>query len=295
MEMHQMRYFLLVCETGNFTRAAHAACVSQPSLTQAIGKLEEELGGRLFQRDRGGCSLTELGRILEPGLRNIQDQSLAIRSDAVRFVRLKKRPLRIGLMQTIGARRLAPQLALFQREHPEVEVEIVLKPESDLLARLESDAIDVAVSAPEEPPGKAFALQHLYRERYGVAFPKSHRLAKLKKVTLQDIQREPYLDRLNCELRENLRAVCLQRELPLYATYRSNDEGWILHMVREGMGIALVPEFTLPAGDGDLGFRYFEDPPLHRDVSAIFRAIGRKKAETATLIDFLSRRNPGSP
>ena len=82
MEMHQIRYFLSVCETGNFTRAAHSACVSQPSLTQAIGKLEEELGGKLFLRDRGGCRLTELGRVVEPNLRRIHDHSQTTKSDA---------------------------------------------------------------------------------------------------------------------------------------------------------------------------------------------------------------------
>ncbi len=71
MEMQQIRYFLAVCDKASFTRAARASYVSQPSLTQAIKKLEDELGGELFSRDRSGCRLTALGRLVEPSLREI--------------------------------------------------------------------------------------------------------------------------------------------------------------------------------------------------------------------------------
>jgi LysR family hydrogen peroxide-inducible transcriptional activator len=287
MEMHQIRYFLSVCETGNFTRAAHAACVSQPSLTQAINKLEDELGGKLFTRDRGGCRMTDLGRLVEPNLREIHNHSLALKSDAIRFMRLKKIPLRIGLMSSIGSRRLAPLLSRFQKEHPLVEVEIMVEPESRLLNHLQSDAIDIAVSAPSEPPGSAYICHKLYKERYGVVFPKAHRFHKMKKIGLQDIQREPYLDRLNCEMRESLKTICSKREVALYATYRSNSEDWIMHMVREGLGIAIIPEDTLPADADDFGFRYLDDPPIDREVAAISASGRPQKAELTALVRFL--------
>jgi LysR family hydrogen peroxide-inducible transcriptional activator len=287
MEMHQIRYFLSVCETGNFTRAAHSACVSQPSLTQAIQKLEEELGGKLFQRDRGGCRLTELGRLVEPNLRRIHEHTVSLKSEAVRFTRLKKVPLRIGLMTTIGARRLAPLLARFQKEHPLVEVEIIVKPEADLMKRLQSGSVDMAISAPVEPPGGAYECRPLYTERYGVVFPKAHRFRSLKRIGLQDIQREPYLDRLNCELREDLKNACAQRDVALYATYRSNSEDWILRMVREGIGIAIIPEDILPEDADDVGFRYLDDPPLQREVSALLAAERTQKTELSGLVRFL--------
>src|SRR5215831_19400837 len=168
MEMHQIRYFLAVCDAGNFTRAATAAGVSQPSLTQAIQKLEDELGGALFLRDRGGCRLTDLGRMVEPDLRRILEHSQTIKTDAVRFLRIKKTPLRIGLMPTIGARRLGPLLARFQKEHPSAEVEIVVEPENRLLKYLQDDTLDLAVTAPVEALGSGYDLHTLYQERYGV-------------------------------------------------------------------------------------------------------------------------------
>lgn len=293
MEMHQVRYFLSVCEMGNFTRAAHASCVSQPSLTQAIQKLEDELGGKLFTRDRGGCRMTELGRVVEPGLRRLHEQSLSAKSDAVRFLRLKKTPLRIGLMSSIGARRLGPLFSRYQREHPKTDVEFILESERHLLKRLQAEAIDLVISAPLEPLGKPFACHTLYKERYGVAFPKSHRFGKMNRIGLQDIQGEPYLDRLNCELREDLKAACAQREVALYATYRSNSEEWILHMVRGGIGVALMPEYTLPADAEDVGFQYLDDPPLNREVMAIMRSERPTKPELKTLVGLLGSK-PGA-
>jgi Mn-dependent DtxR family transcriptional regulator len=69
MELHQIRYFLAVARERNFTKAARACHVSQPSLTRAIGRLESELGGLVFERKLRGCELTELGRLVLPSLK----------------------------------------------------------------------------------------------------------------------------------------------------------------------------------------------------------------------------------
>ncbi len=68
MEMHQIRYFLAICECLNFTRAAEQCHVARPSLTRAIKKLEAELGGPLLRRERNHTHLTELGRLIRPHL-----------------------------------------------------------------------------------------------------------------------------------------------------------------------------------------------------------------------------------
>src|SRR5688500_7147290 len=75
MEMHQIRYFLAVCSTLNFTRAAEQCNVTQPALTRAIQKLEEELGGLLFRRERKLTHMTDLGNLVRPQLEGILKQS----------------------------------------------------------------------------------------------------------------------------------------------------------------------------------------------------------------------------
>src|SRR5579863_6449192 len=75
MQMNQIRYFVAVCETQNFTRAAQKCNVTQPALTRGIRTLEAELGGFLFRRERGATHLTDLGRLMRPLLETIQQQS----------------------------------------------------------------------------------------------------------------------------------------------------------------------------------------------------------------------------
>src|SRR5919106_6213658 len=96
MEMHQIRYFLAVCETLNFTRAAEQCYVTQPALTRAVQKLEEELGGLLFRRGRHLTLLTDLGRPMRPQFEQIWQQTEAAKTTAQSFLKLEDATLKSG-------------------------------------------------------------------------------------------------------------------------------------------------------------------------------------------------------
>lgn len=288
MEMHQIRYFLAVCDHSNFTRAAQFTYVSQPSLTQAIKKLEDELGGELFVRNRLGCQLTALGRLVEPNLRKIFKETLSTKAEAIRFTRLNVIPLRVGLMTTIGAQRLSPFFARYQQEYPHIELELLVDSETLLLKQLEAGLLDLVISAPTQLLAQPYQSTPLYSERYVVAFSPTHRFNQLTSINLKDIQSEPYLDRLNCELREKLRSVCQDSDITLYATYRSNSEEWIVNMVRAGIGVALMPEYTLPKDADDVHYRYLSDPAISRQIYAIHASQLVQKNELQALIASLS-------
>ncbi|AMK78548.1 MULTISPECIES: LysR family transcriptional regulator [Methylomonas] len=284
MEMQQIRYFLAVCDKGSFTRAAQSTYVAQPSLTQAIKKLEDELGGELFSRERSGCRLTSLGRLVEPTLRQIFREAQTIKAEAIRFSRLNTVPLRIGMLTTIAAQHLSPFFADFQQERPHLELELVVDNESNLLLQLDEDRLDLVVSAPTSPLPAQLQSLKLYEERYVVVFNDKHRFNQLSVIDLAAIQSEPYLDRLNCELRETLRGVCMGKQIDLYAAYRSNSEEWILGMVRAGIGVALMPEFSVPKKVDELKFRYLSDPEIRRTVCAIYPVSATANPEVNQLL-----------
>jgi LysR family transcriptional regulator, hydrogen peroxide-inducible genes activator len=96
MEMHQVRYFLAVAETLNFTRAAEKCNVTQPALTRAVQKLEEELGGLLLRRERNLTHLSDLGRLMKPHLEQILSESESAKVQAKEFLRLDNAPLNLG-------------------------------------------------------------------------------------------------------------------------------------------------------------------------------------------------------
>ncbi|MDT4292104.1 LysR family transcriptional regulator [Methylomonas sp. MO1] len=285
MEMQQIRYFLAVCDKGSFTRAAQSTYVAQPSLTQAIKKLEDELGGELFSRERSGCRLTSLGRLVEPSLRQIFREAQTIKAEAVRFSRLNTVPLRIGVMATIAAQHMSPFFADFQQERPHVELELVVDNECNLLQQLDEGQLDLMVSAPTSPLPAHLQSLKLYEERYVVVFNDKHRFNQLSVIDLATIQSEPYLDRLNCELRETLRGVCLGRQINLYAAYRSNSEEWILSMVRAGIGVALMPEFSVPKRGDKLKTRYLSDPEIRRTICAVYQDSAATNPEVNQLLE----------
>ncbi|MGZ5044875.1 MAG: LysR family transcriptional regulator [Methylobacter sp.] len=288
MEIQQIRYFLAVCDQGSITHAAQLTYVSQPSLTQAIKKLEDEMGGALFTRTRSGCQLTPLGRMVEANLRKIYRELQATKAEAIRFTRLNTIPLRIGLMTTIGAQRLSPYLARYQQEYPNIELELIVDSEAELLKQLDSGLLDLVISAPAHIPASPYQSILLYEERYVVAFSPNHRFNQLQKVDLKAIQSEPYLDRLNCELREDLKCICQNEEINLYAAYRSNSEEWILQMVKAGIGVALMPEYSLPKQATDISYRYLSEPEISRQVYAIHTHQSAAKPELQALIVNLS-------
>ncbi len=98
MEMHQIRYFLAICECLNFTRAAEQCHVAQPSLTRAIKNLEAELGGPLLRRERNHTHLTELGRLIRPHLEQIHESAINVQAQAEDYCQMQTAPLRLGVM-----------------------------------------------------------------------------------------------------------------------------------------------------------------------------------------------------
>ncbi len=93
MELHEIRYFLALSQALNFTKAAKACNVSQPALTRAIQKMEDELGGLLFSRERNNTHLTALGRLIEPHLQEVMDRAGAVKQTATRFLRVHTRSM----------------------------------------------------------------------------------------------------------------------------------------------------------------------------------------------------------
>jgi DNA-binding transcriptional LysR family regulator len=267
MELHQIRYFLSVAETLNFTRAAEQLHVSQPALTTAIRKLEEELGAPLFHREGKRVLLSELGQIMRPHLAQALERMESAREAAVNFRLLNKAPMKLGVLGTIGSRRLARFLAAFQREHPGVELGMHEGTPQSLCARLEAGELDLAVLSVECGLDEGYRVEPLYAERYVVIAPPGHRFQQLNAVTLADVSGEAYVDRLACELREMVMAVCGQREVELYATFRSEREDWVQGMVAAGMGFAFAPEFSVV--HGGLLTRPLVDPQVSRTIALV--------------------------
>jgi DNA-binding transcriptional LysR family regulator len=267
MEIQQVRYFLAVTETRSFTRAAERCAVSQPALTTAIKKLEEELGGALILRERGGAKLTALGQHVLPRFQRLQDETQAVQVIADNHRRLKQVPLRVGILCTIGPARLAGSLAAFRTAAPGVELEIAVATQGEILRRLEEAEVDVIVSNLGDAVPDWCVVAPLYDERYVVALPPGHRLAAREGLRLEDLDGEPYLDRLACELREKVAGAYAARGMELYAAYRTDREDWVQSLVQAGLGFAFMPEHSLILTGASQ--RPLVDPIIERTITLV--------------------------
>jgi DNA-binding transcriptional LysR family regulator len=278
LDIHHLRYFLAVCETLNFTRAAELCEVTQPALSRAIQQLEDEVGGQLLRRERNLTHLTDLGLLMKPRFQQIVDNLGTLKREAERFLTLDKASLSLGVMCTIGPMRFTGVLAHFRQAHPEVSVQVVEGTPPKLAKQLEEGEIDVAIMSRPEGFDASFDLSHLYEERFVVAFPAGHRFGTAADVSLRQLDGEDYLERLNCEYSNHIEGEMRERNCLVKTVYESEREDWIQNMVAGGFGIAIMPEFS--AVIPGLQTRPIVSPKFSRDVCTVSIA-GRQASQAA--------------
>jgi DNA-binding transcriptional LysR family regulator len=265
MEMHEIRYFLALCETLNFTRAAELANVTQPALTRAIKHLEAKLGGPLIHRERGNTHLTELGQMMRPYFSEMLGNMAEAKRRALDFTKLKDATLRLGLMCTVGPTKFIDLFGAFHDRHSGVQLYIKDGPACLLEQSLTAGELDLAIySTPVAPPDLLHMLT-LYSERFMVACAPSHRLARLATVRMQDLEGESYLSRVNCEYRDVIREIREEMGVDIHYSYSSERDDWVQCMVLAGLGFTLIPEFSITVPG--LAVRPLIEPEIVRTIN----------------------------
>lgn len=287
MELHEIRYFLAVCQTLNFTRAAEQCHVSQPALTRAIQKLEAELGGLLFSRERANTHLTELGRLMQPHLEEVMTRTQAAKDTAQRFLRLESAHLKVGVMCTIGPLRFVGFLNRFRTDHPGIEITLSESVPARLAEALLQGDLDIALMAQPDAFDERLRAETLYAERFVVACPVGHAFAQRNAISMRDMDGQIYLQRINCEFRDVLREQCEANGAHITRSFRSEREDWIQTMVAAGMGVCFIPEFS--ATHPGLVLRPVHDPEVVRQVSVVTVAGRRWSSPLASFVQALRR------
>jgi LysR family transcriptional regulator, hydrogen peroxide-inducible genes activator len=275
LELHEIRYSLALSRNLNFSRAAEECNVSQPALTRAVRKMEHELGGLLFSRERNNTHLTQLGRLIEPHLSEIMAHAGAAKQSAQRFIRLERATLALGVMCTIAPVQFITFLGRFRADNPSVEVTLLDDVPDRLCDLLLKGEVDLALMA--RPSGFPAPLRadQLYSERYVVACSAGHRFAGKNNVHMAELDGEFYFSRINCEFQDVLGGMCRAQGVNLVKSYRSEREDWILTMVAAGLGVCFLPEFTA-AFPGVIGCPVVS-PFVERNVSLVSVA-GRRRS-----------------
>jgi LysR family transcriptional regulator, hydrogen peroxide-inducible genes activator len=268
MELHQLRYFCAVAETGSFSRAAEQSHVAQPSLSQQILKLEDELGARLFDRLSRSVRLTDLGKAFLPRARAVLRELEAAKGDVVERKESVAGPLTVGVIPTIAPYFLPPQLTSFTRQFPQAQLTVVEEITPVLLERLRSSVVDVAILA-LPIRGHEFDAFPLLTERLFAALPKKHTLASRRALSLRDLRKEPFLLLRDGHcFRDTAVAACDRARLNPQVVFESGQFSSILSMVGTGMGVSIVPEMAIDKNPSCRYVRIADDEAI-RTVGAL--------------------------
>lgn len=241
METHQLRYFLAVAQAGRFTQAAIACAVSQPSLSIQIAKLEDELGGPLFERTRKGTRLTARGESFLPRARAIWAEMEAAHRDAESLAGLTMGRVTLGCLPTTGAFLLPRILADFRKHHPKIQVQLREESSPGLARCLEQAEVDLAIL---DEAGVTPALEErvLFTEELLLALPPKHSLAGKTRIALKTVAREPFiLMKHGHGFRQIVMDLFAKVGLEPNVVFESGEIETVQALVAIGMGISLVP------------------------------------------------------
>jgi len=242
MEMQQVRYFLALARTLNFTRAAESCNVTQPALTRAIQALEAELGGRLFHRERSQTHLSELGRMMLPYIQSIHAQAEAARTRAKSAGRMKNVELKIAAMCTLSPALLADFIVGFQRANAGVDINVTDGGEKQLYHQLTAGERELGIIGHPEDIDERFHALPLYRERFVIVLAPGHPLANKSEIHVRDLDDQPYVNRINCEMGDFAGQEFMRHGVSVRVVFRSERDDWVLGMIASGMGWGFFPE-----------------------------------------------------
>ncbi len=271
MELHQLRYLLAVARTGHFSRAAAECRVAQPSLSQQIRKLEEELGERLFDRLKPRARLTPAGEALHARAARILAEVEAALREATEARALTRGLVVVGVLPTIAPYLLPEILPAFSHAFPGIQVVVQEDTTAQLLGLLAGCELDLALaSLPIRDQRMATAT--LFSEELVVALPPQHRFVKKTVIRAADLEPEPFIlmKEGHC-LGDQVLDFCAQRDFHPKVSCRSAQVETIRALVRAGMGISLLPAMACPPpGSRPAHYRSLAAPTPQRTIVALW-------------------------
>ena len=288
MEMHQLRYVVAVARTGNFSRAAEQCHVAQPSLSQQIQKLEDELGERLFDRMKREARLTAHGEAFLRRAVKILEEVDAAKREATEARNLLRGTLTIGVLPTIAPYLLPDVLVAFAEKFPGVEMVVQEDTTAQLLKQALAYEIDLAVASRPIEDARV-DVRELFREELKLALAPGDPLTRKRSIALGDLHEERLIVMKpgHC-LGDQVLGFCERRDFKPRISFRGAQLETVQALVCSGVGISLIPAMAVDAEREDLPeYRSLTSPRPERSIVALWprqRPPSRAAAEFLRLL-----------
>lgn len=285
MTLTELKYIVAVARERHFGRAAEACFVSQPTLSVAIKKLEDELNVQIFERGTSEVSVTPIGEQIVTQAQRVLEQTLAIKEIAKQGKDPLVGPLRLGVIYTIGPYLLPTLVKQMIRRVPQMPLMLQENFTLKLIELLKQGEIDVAIMALPFPE-TGLMLRPLYDEPFVVALPSGHAWETRAKIDPGDLKQETMLllGSGHC-FRDHVLGVCpelmrfSQNADGIQKTFEGSSLETIRHMVASGVGITVLPRMSVTevkphaggADSGLLSYVAFDEPVPDRRVVLAWR------------------------
>ncbi len=293
MTLTELKYIVAVARERHFGRAAEACFVSQPTLSVAIRKLEDELGVQLFERSHSDVSVTPVGERIVEQAQRVLEQTNMLREIARQGTDPLAGPLRVGVIYTIGPYLLPRLIRRVIADTPQMPLILQENFTVKLLEALRQGDLDVAILA-DPFADQGLMTQAVYDEPFLVAVPRHHPWADRAAVSSDELKRETMLllGTGHC-FRDHVLEVCpelsrfSQASAGIQKTFEGSSLETIRHMVAAGIGITVLPVMARGEAGDDSLLRYlpFDPPAPVRRVSLAWR----KSFPRAAAIEALRR------
>jgi DNA-binding transcriptional LysR family regulator len=241
MEMHQVRYFLAVARTLNFTRAAEECHVAQPSLTRAIKLLEGELGGDLFRRERPRVMLTPLGERMFPLLKQCYDSAQSARALAAMINDGEVGALKLAVSGSIELGLILSHVNELRKSFSDVELKIMRGTGPQIVEYLKAGDAELAVGTSIGETWDRLDSWKLFEEPFDMVFSRTHRLGEQEAISLDDLKPERFLLRSHCEKCGDLAAMLRAKGLNADHRHEVSSDQDLLALLEANIGIGFLP------------------------------------------------------
>jgi LysR family hydrogen peroxide-inducible transcriptional activator len=284
MEFHQLRYVCAIAETGSFSRAAERCEIAQPSLSQQVLKLEEDLGAKLFDRLGRSIRITEAGRAFLPYARSILEQMESARVSVADKNADIHGSVAVGAIPTIAPYLMPRYTAAFAKKYPDAKLRIVEETTPILVEGLRDLSIDLAILA--------LPLRHkdleffpIRTEALFVALPKDDPRATAETLALKNLRGESFVMLRDGHCFRDLSiATCTHARISPNIAFESDQFSSVLGMVAAGVGISLVPEMAIERNAGCRYVRLSDARATRTIVAAVLRGRSFNRVQRAFLL-----------
>ena len=283
MNLQQVRYFITLANTKNFTRASEQVHVVQSTFSSGIKKLEDHLNVKLFERNKRNVSLTSAGELLLPKAIELMNQWYDIEET---FKLRSSLEVKLGFVQNIDINVVLPLVNEFKRQHVLSEVKIFEDKHDVLLKKLDSNSIHAFFTEYRDVDKTEYQMCDIANEELFFAVNQNHPLAKKDSLELAALHNEPFIERSHCLLYDDVFDKLNKQEIEPNKVFTAHNNETVGALITSGMGITLMPKpfFEMP----QVKFIPIKDAKLSRKIVLIFKR-SNKSTELKRLLEVIKK------